>query len=80
MIKDWSIESLDGEVFHFKNSSRPFIEILNSQYEGYFLDLNQQRYYTLDDLPYEGLEFYAKDDDRTFKGVEVYGNFKWEVK
>lgn len=79
MIKDWSIESLYGEIFHFKNSLRPFIEITDEQSEAYFLDLSQQRYYTIDDLPYEGLEFYAKNDDRTFKGVEICGNFKWGV-
>lgn len=79
MIKDWSVESLNGEVFHFKNSLRPFIEIMDDQWEVYFLELNEQRFYTIDDLSYEELEFYTKDDDPTFKGVKVCGNFKWTV-
>lgn len=79
MIKDWSIVSLSGEVFHFKNSLRPFTEIKSDQWEVYFLDLNEQRFYSIDDLPYEGLEFYTKDDDHSFKGVEVCGSLKWDV-
>ena len=79
MIKDWSIENLYGEIFHFKNSLRPFIEIRNTQWEVYFVDINEQEFYDLDDLPCEGLEFYTKDDDPSFKGVEVCGKFKWDV-
>ena len=79
MIKDWNRQSLNGEIFHFKNSLRPFIEIIDDQCEAYFLDLSQQHFYTLDDLVYEELNFYTKDDDPDFKGVEVCGNFKWDV-
>lgn len=66
------------EVFHFKNSLRPFIEI-NNVYneEGHFLDIDKEECYSLDDLMYEGLEFYTDDSDDNFMGVEIDGKVKW---
>lgn len=71
MIKDWNRSQVLGQaVFHFKNSLRPFVSItvLN---QDIFLDIDLMEGYTLDELEYEGLEFYTKDDDEDFKGVNV---------
>lgn len=80
MIKDWNKgENKKGEVFHFKNSLRPFIEIVLPQnnYTGVFVDINTFEGYQFDDLEYEGLEFYSKEDDKDFMGVQVDGRIEW---
>ena len=77
MIKDWNRENLNGKIFHFKNSLRPFIDVSNkiTHCDFYFLDLNEKIFYSFDELEDEGLEFYTKDDDPDFKGVDVCGIF-----
>lgn len=77
MIKDWNrSEVLGPTVFHFKNSLRPFISVDNTSGNYCFLDLNELIVYTFEELMYEGLEFYTKEEDEDFMGVEVAGTIK----
>ena len=78
MIVDWNRITLDkGTVFHFKNSLRPFIDV-DKDGDFYFLDLNEMKVYSFEDLNYEGLEFYDDDfNDDDFKGVEIAGKIEW---
>lgn len=78
-IVNWNMGEVGkNEVFHFKNSLRPFIEINNVYHdEGLFLDINRGECFSFDDLEYEGLEFYTDDDDDNFMGVEIDGKVKW---
>lgn len=78
MVKDWNRENLEGQVFHFKASLRPFIEIRTTNEFG-FLDLNDFTIYELDDLKSEGLFFFEKEDDKDFEGVDVVGRLEWDV-
>lgn len=79
MIKDWNRENLQGQVFHFKASLRPFIEI--NAPNGYgFLDLNDFTLYELDTLNSESLFFFDKEDDEDFQGVDVVGRLEWCVR
>jgi hypothetical protein len=72
MIKDWNNEILDGAVFHFKNSLRPFISVYDeNEDETLFIDLHNFIGYHFDDLEYNELNFYTKNDDEDFKGVDV---------
>ena len=75
MIKDWNRKDIK-EVFHFKNSLRPFINVDNTSGDFCFLDLNERKVYTYDDLEYEGLEFYKDNVDDDFMGVEIDGEIK----
>ena len=52
MIKDWNRENLNGKVFHFKNSLRPFIDVSNkiTHCDLYFLDLNEEIFYSFYEL------------------------------
>lgn len=78
MIIDWNRKKLErGQVFHFKNSLRPFIEICNTSDETFFLDTNEMITYNFDELEYEGLEFYRKEEDDDFLGVEIDGHITW---
>lgn len=79
MIRDWNRENLKGQVFHFKASLRPFIEVSLVNDFG-FLDLNDFNIYELDDLKSEGLFFFKKEDDEDFKGVDVVGRLEWDVR
>lgn len=36
MIRDWNRENLKGQVFHFKASLRPFIEVSMANDFGFF--------------------------------------------
>ena len=65
-IKDWNRETLDGTVFHFKNSLRPFVMGKTPRGDDVFIDINNWSVYMFDNLYYEGLEFYTKDDDDDF--------------
>lgn len=76
MIRDWNRSQVLGQtVFHFKNSLRPFISVRVSN-KDVFIDIDAMEGYTIDELEYEGLEFYTKDDDEDFKGVDVDGRLK----
>ena len=77
MIKDWNRENLTGQVFHFKNSLRPFIEIKNYAWDSHFLDLGEGIFYTIDELDSQGLFFYSNDNDEDFMGVDVVGIVGW---
>ena len=80
MIKDWNRENLQGQVFHFKNSLRPFIAIQDGAWDNYFLDLSEGIFYTLHELlEVEELRFYEKEDDEDFMGVDVVGRLEWDV-
>lgn len=77
MIKDWNrYEVKKGEVFHFQHSLRPFINIDSTKETDLFLDINEMVAYCLDDLECEGLNFYTKEEDENFKGVEIDGTIK----
>ena len=80
MIKDWNRENLQGQVFHFQNSLRPFIAVKSCEWINFFLDLNEGIFYSLYELlEVEGLRFYEKEDDEDFMGVNVVGRLKWDV-
>lgn len=79
-IKDWNrCELANNEVFHFKNSLRPFIAIKTYECDSLFIDINEGIGYTIDDLEFEGLEFYRDEteEDDDFMGVEVDGKLNW---
>ena len=78
MIVDWNRKDLRGQVFHFKASLRPFIEVRMINGFG-FLDLNDFALYELDDLKSEGLLFFEKEGDEDFQGVDVAGRLEWDV-
>ena len=77
MIANWNSEDLTGKVFHFQNSLRPFIVVYDNADNYYFLDLNENKIYTYDELEYEDLFFYHKDEDDDFMGVEIDGRVEW---
>lgn len=79
MIRDWNRENLQGQVFHFKASLRPFIEV-NTPNDYGFLDLNDFTLYELDNLKSESLFFFEKEGDEDFKGVDVVGRLEWYVR
>lgn len=78
MIIDWNRTTLEyGQVFHFANSLRPFVEVKSADGDTLFLDINQMIVYNFDELEYEGLEFYHQEDDDDFQGVEIDGYVTW---
>ena len=78
MIKDWNHESIKpNEVFHFQHSLRPFISLTNVEGNWLFVDINEGISYSFDDLEYECLEFYTKEDDEDFMGVKMSGKLVW---
>lgn len=78
MIIDWNRTTLEyGQVFHFANSLRPFVEVKSANGDTLFLDINQMIVYNFDELEYEGLEFYHQEDDDDFQGVEIDGYVTW---
>ena len=79
MIKDYARGELkDNMVFHFKNSLRPFIVIFDNETDrDKFLDLSEMFAYSIDELNFEGLAFYTREDDPDFMGVEVDGFIDW---
>jgi len=61
-----------GEVFHFPHSLRPFVLIDSDDGDELFLDIDKWVVYSYEDLiTWEGLDFYTKEDDPTFLGVDV---------
>lgn len=79
-IKDWNRCELNkNEVFHFKNSLRPFIAVKTCGWNSLFIDINEGIGYNLDELEFEGLEFYRDEteEDDDFMGVEVDGKLDW---
>lgn len=78
MIKDWNREDLQGQVFHFQNSLRPFTVVKNCAWDNFFLDLNEGIFYSLYELlEAEGLRFYEKENDEDFMGVKIAGHIEW---
>ena len=76
MIRDWNRENLTGKVFHFQNSLRPFTEVYNTCDERYFLDLNESKIYSFEEL-YDELSFCDDDEHDDFMGVKVDGHVEW---
>ena len=76
MIKDWNREDFSDEVFTFKNSTTPFIYVETSSCEPMFINLHGQQALTFDEIQMEDFEFYRKDEDEDFMGVNVIGYFK----
>jgi len=65
-----------GQVFHFKNSLRPFITFEDTDgHDSFFLDVDEMVCYTYEELKQERLEFYHLED--THLGVEVDGKVEW---
>lgn len=78
MIIDWNRETLmRGQAFHFKNSLRPFVEVCTTGDNTLFLDVDKMIVYDFDELEYEGLQFYRKEEDDDFLGVEIDGYVAW---
>ena len=80
MIKDWNRNEVKkGEVFHFAHSLRPFtlIASCNDSDMDKFLALDTMTYYSFDLLWFDELNFYRKDDDEDFLGVDVDGKVEW---
>lgn len=83
MIIDWNYkETNTREVFHFKNSLRPFIEVEDYYGNPLFIDINTMKAYTYDDITIdEELEFYSYRDvgsnDPDFLGIEIDGKIEW---
>lgn len=80
MVKDWNRNEVIPmkEVFHFKNSLRPFISVEDIQGTQLFIDINEGLAYPFESLEYEGLDFYEDEveEDEDFKGVEIAGTIK----
>ena len=80
MVKDFNRGQVkSGETFHFQHSLISFIWIDrdDSVDGGYFVDIDEFRAYTLDELANDGFYFYSKEEDEDFKGVEVDGKLEW---
>lgn len=78
MIVNWNnYEVNHSQVFHFQHSLRPFVEVIDTRGEGLFLDVNEMKVYTFEDLEKDELYFYRKDDDEDYLGVEVDGKVEW---
>lgn len=83
MIIDWNDKTANsGEVFHFKNSLRPFIEAENDYGDLVFIDIQSMTVYSYDDIiEGENLEFYSSEDvgsnDPDFRGIEIDGKIEW---
>ena len=83
MIIDWNYKNTNsGEVFHFKNSLRPFIEAEDDYGDPVFIDIQSMTTYSYDDIICgEHLEFYSNDDvgndDPDFRGIEIDGRIEW---
>lgn len=80
MIVNWNKgEVKKGQVFHFKNSLRPFIDI-TSEAGGdiLFLDINEWEIYGFYEIQeVEGLRFYENEGDEDYLGVEIDGKIEW---
>lgn len=82
MIKDWNrgeVKTLK-DVFHFKNSLRPFVVVDSSIGDPLFIDIKEGIAYSFDEV-YEELNFYTKEneegeEEEDFLGVEVDGTIK----
>lgn len=83
MIIDWNYKTTNsGEVFHFKNSLRPFIEAEDDYGDPVFIDIQSMIVYSYGDIIIgEGLEFYSSEDvggnDPDFHGIEIDGKIEW---
>ena len=83
MIIDWNDKDhKSNEVFHFKNSLRPFIEAADYYGDPVFIDIDAMTTHTYDDIIIsEGLKFYSGDDvgidDPDFLGIEIDGKIEW---
>ena len=78
MIIVWNRTTLErGQVFHFANSLRPFIEISPTKFDTLFLDIDEMVAYNFDELEYQDLKFYRKEDDDDFLGVDIDGHLEW---
>ena len=78
MLKNWNACKVGkGEVFHFKNSLRPFITFENSDGDYCFLDIDEMMCYEFKDLEHEGLKFYQLEENEDYMGVEVDGKIEW---
>ena len=66
-----------GEVFHFKHSLRPFIQVSHIEDDNFFVDIDNYELYTLSELLCEGYDFYLDENDENFYGVEVEGHIEW---
>lgn len=78
MIADWNCNEVEkGQVFHFKSSLRPFVIVKDSNDNELFLNIEEMKIYSLDELESEVLFFYRIDDDDDFLGVNLDGHIEW---
>ena len=72
MIIDFNRESIPvGTEFHFQHSLRRFIHVTDGYDNDFFVDLDEGKLYDLESLSYDELDFYRKDDDEDFMGVNT---------
>ena len=64
-------------MFHFQYSLRPFICARGMDDDLYFIDLTEGVVYNWDELGYNDLYFYTKEDDEDFYGVAVIGDINY---
>ena len=73
MIKDWNRNKVMlNEVFTLKGSTNPYIQV-NTPDDFYFINLK-----TMDVETYDTIDFYTKENDKDFKGVDVIGTITAE--
>lgn len=77
MIKNWNSREVKPlkDVFHFKNSLRPFVTVESSSGNYLFIDINEGVAYDFNEV-YEDFTFYSKEEDEDFLGVEIDGTIK----
>ena len=79
MIKDWNRHEIGhNEVFHFKNSLAPFISVVNENGDQMFVNIQTGEVFSFEWVDVLGYyQFYEKEDDPDFLGVEVDGKIEW---
>ncbi len=63
-------------AFHFKNSLKPFILVKNEVEDSIFVNLTENTCFEWENLPFYDLEFYTKENDEDFCGVELFSKLK----
>lgn len=78
MIADWNGNEVEKcQVFHFRNSLRPFVVVRNTEGKRLFLDLDTMEVLSYQDLEYDDLQFYTLEKDEDFCGVQIDGRIAW---
>ncbi len=77
-IKDYNRgEVLSDSVFHFKHSLEPFITVYSEKdCDDIFVNIHKLVAIPFEYLESYGYEFYTKEDDEDFLGVNVVGTLR----